>query len=1001
MKLSRILFFSMPSLSVVLVCCFGADGVALAAAAAGAVQPSPQSASSQVQPKAALAANYGKLPLSFEANQGQVDPRVRFTSRGDGYSLFLTDKEAVLSLSRKSGQRASEPTSQLLPLKAKEGSPARDALKTDVVRMQLAGASSGLKVEGEEKLPGTANYFIGRDPAKWRANVPTYSKVKYAGVYPGVDLVYYGNQRQLEYDFVVAPGADPKQVKLHFAGVERLKLNSDGDLMVTAKDGEIAFHKPVVYQMKDGQLEAGQQGSESAGQRELVEGKFRLLAKNTVGFTLGGYDRSRAVVIDPVLAYSTYLGGNGKDHTGDASDGTAVDAAGNVYIAGPVGSDDFPVTAGAFQTIYAPLSGSNSFIAKLNSSGSGLVYATYLSGAYVTGIAVDGSGDAYVTGVASDYFPVTGDAFQKTSGGSSNPFVTKLNATGSALVYSTYLGGSGGYINDFLTESGSGIAVDSSGNAYVAGQTNESDFPVTPDAFQKTRSGPSNGFVSKLNASGSGLIYSTYLGGSGSFNEDTEMYYGDACTGIAIDAAGDAYVTGSTGSADFPVTAGAFQATNRSQDPGTNAFVTKLNPEGSALIYSTYLGGSNDRVDFSVIGHLYEDAATGIALDRAGDAYVTGYTGSTNFPVTSGTVFSYGTSFVTKLNPAGTGLVYSTLFPPVFPVGIAVDVSGNAYIGGTTYAFLPVTPDAFQSTLKGKSPANPFLMVLNGDATALVYSTYLGGDDSANYGWDAGTGGIALDSSRNAYISGTAFSTDFPVTDGAFQIVNHAAGHHSADAFVAKFSFATSSIDFDKGFAEVSGIQLNGSSVVNGSHLRLTDGGKFEAASAFYMTPVNVKSFVTNFTFQLTDPNADGIAFVLQNTGPGALGNYGGALGYAPTGASVAVKFDLHNNAGEGINSTGLYLNGASPTTPALDLTGTGIDLHSGHIFNGYLSYDGKNLYLTINDLETKAEWKHLFTIDIPSIVGGDTAYAGFTGGTGAETATQEILSWGYVVRTP
>jgi hypothetical protein len=355
---------------------------------------------------------------------------------------------------------------------------------------------------------------------------------------------------------------------------------------------------------------------------------------------------------------------------------------------------------------------------------------------------------------------------------------------------------------------------------------------------------------------------------------------------------------------------------------------------GTALVYSTYLGGSGTVMVSERRTFVYADGGSSVAIDPSGNAYVTGYASSTDFPVTG---------------------------------------------------------DAFSSSEEGLY--NPFLSTFNAAGTALIYSTYLGPGN----GYPGVEGGlaIAVAPSGDAYVAGDTNANNFPVTPGGVK--------NPAGGFVMRFSFSppNSVINFDKGFAGASGLQLNGSSAISGSRLRLTDGGNFEAASVFYETPVSVQSFVTDFTFQLTDPNADGITFTLQNKSPSALGDFGEALGYAPTGASVAVKFDLHNNAGEGINSTGLYLNGALPTTPAIDLTGTGIDLHSGHIFNGYLSYDGKNLYLTINDLQTKAEWKHLFTIDIPSIVGGDTAYAGFTGGTGAETATQEILSWGYVVRAP
>jgi hypothetical protein len=992
-----------------------AGGVALGAPAA-APRPNPQTAS-QVSAKAALAADYGKLPLSFEANQGQVDSQVRFTSRGSGYSLFLTDKEAVLSLSRKSGQRASEPASQLLPLTAK-GSPAKDALKTDVVRMQLAGASAGLKVEGEEKLPGVANYFIGNDRSKWHAGVPTYSKVKYAGVYPGIDLVYYGNQRQLEYDFVVAPGADPKQVRLHFAGAEKLKLNSDGDLVVVAKNGEIAFHKPVVYQVKDGQLtrgqlEAGQPAGESAGQRELVEGKFSLLAKNVVGFTLGSYDRSRAVVIDPTLVYSTYLGGSIQD----LAYAIAVDSAGSAYVTGGAFSQDFPVTPGAFQlTNQEGYSWSAAFVTKLNPSGTGLVYSTYLggSGNYCCGdvglgIAVDSAGDAYISGsTTAPDFPVTAGAFQTVNhgypNGFSNAFITKLNSSGSALVYSTYLGGRRG---SFYGDSGYAIAVDAAGEAYVAGLAYSSDFPTTARVFQS--SSPSvlpSAFVTKINQTGTALVYSTYLGGNrGQGGMAPSYLYGGGAQGVAVDASGDAYVTGYTTTTDFPVTASAFQKTNKNTQNGTTGFVSKLNPTGSALVYSTYLGGSGG-TSFDLT-----ESGNAIALDALGDAYVTGATISPDFPKTANAFQTSGTIFVTKLNPTGSELVYSTglggsgsgYYAADVGAGIAVDASGDAYVTGKTCSVnFPVTPDAFQKTnedTNGNSKA--FVTELNSAGTGLVYSTYLGGTSSvaSGQGGDGGYG-IAVDGVGDIYIAGIAASDNFPTTAGAFQGFNKSMGQgqYGPNAFIANFSPLSSVINFDKGFAGASGLQLNGSATISGSRLRLTDGGKFEAASAFFETPVSVQSFVTDFTFQLTDPSADGLTFTLQNNSPSVLGDFGGALGYAPIGASVAIKFDLHNNAGEGINSTGLYLSGAEPTYPGnIDLTGTGIDLHSGHIFNGYLSYDGTNLILTINDLQTKAAFTRFLPINIPSVVGGNTAYAGFTAGTGAETATQEILSWGYV----
>ncbi len=527
---------------------------------------------------------------------------------------------------------------------------------------------------------GTANYFIGNDPKKWYSNVPTYAKVKYTGVYPGVDLIFYGNQQHLEYDFVVAPRADTTAIRLHFAGIRKLKLNKKGDLEVIAKNGEITFHKPVVYKMDH-------------GQRRPVAGRFTLLANNSVGFMFRSYDHNSELIIDPTLEYSTYLGGSGYDYGASI----AVDAAGDAYVTGQTSSTDFPVTSGAFQKVNnaAAKGGYNAFITKLNPAGTGLVYSTYLGGSgqdYGEGITVDSAGNAYVTGQTySTDFPVTSDAFQRanhsTNGG--NAFVAKLNPAGTALVYSTYLGGDGN--SEGSGDNGHGIAVDTSGDAYVTGAASSTDFPVTSGAFQKVNNAAanegSNTFITKLNLAGTALIYSTYLGGS----------RGDGGIGIAVDTSGDAYVTGASSSTDFPVTSGAFQkANNATAKFPYNAFITKLNPAGTALIYSTYLGGSD------------EDYGIGIAGDTAGNAHVTGIAFSTDFPVTPGafqkvnhTAAQNGfNAFITKLDPAGTALIYSTYLGGSSlddGASIAVDTTGNAYVTGITFSTdFPVTPGAFQ-----------------------------------------------------------------------------------------------------------------------------------------------------------------------------------------------------------------------------------------------------------------------------------------------------------------
>ncbi len=596
--------------------------------------------------------------------------------------------------------------------------------------MTLAGANPKATVTGLDELPGKSNYFIGNDPAKWRTNVPTYAKVKYQNVYRGIDLVYYGNPQQLEYDFVVAPGADPKAISLDVAAIRSsldggrtapLRIDANGDLVIPAGEDEVRLHKPVVYQA------AVNQGAEGSA-RHFVDGHYVVKGRNRVSFEVASYDPGKTLVIDPVLVYSTYVGGSNYDQ----GEGIAVDSAGNAYVTGYTASPDFP-TANPLQTV----SGGNGdvFVAKLNPAGSALVYSTYLGGSNgedARGIAVDSAGNAYVTGYTSSTDFPTAKPLQPTSDGD-DAFVAKLNPTGSALLYSTYLGGNN-------TDVGNGIAVDSEQNAYVTGYTYSSDFP-TAHPLQSVYGGNPDVFVAKLNPTGSVLLYSTYLGGS-----DYDLGFG-----IAVDSAGNAYVTGGTLSSNFP-TANPLQTFSS----GGRVFVAKLNPTGSALLYSSYLGGS---------------LARGIAVDSGGNAYVTGYTTSPYFPTVNplqavyGGGVNYGDAFVTKLNPAGSALVYSTYLGGSGEeqgFGIAVDSSGNAYVTGYTTSTNFPTANPLQPVSGGGNGflnGDAFVSKLNPGGSALVYSTYLGGSgDDEGYG-------IAADSAGNAYATGYTTSTDFPSAD--------------------------------------------------------------------------------------------------------------------------------------------------------------------------------------------------------------------------------------------
>jgi hypothetical protein len=661
-------------------------------------------------------ASYGRLPLHFERNQGQIDERVKFVARGSGYELFLTSTESVLVLHR--AEAAASRTST-------------------IVRIKLLGANPHPAFEGSGELSGKSHYLIGSDRRRWRTNISQYSRVEYEDVYPGVSLAYYGKQGQLEYDFVVNPGADPRLISLRIEGADEIKVDADGNLHLSLSGGEVLQRAPVAYQ-------------EVGGFRKPIPSRFVLRGDKEVGFEIAPYDTGRPLVLDPVLVYSTYLGGSDQD----SGAGIAVDASGNVYLVGQAFSTDFP-TANALQTENA--GPPDAFVAKLDATGSALVYSTYLGGVGSdggTGIAVDASGAAYVVGSTdSTDFP-TANALQAQLAGASDAFVAKLNAAGSALVYSTYLGGSG-------SEAGTGIAVDVSGSAAVTGQTNSADFP-TASAIQPENAGFLDAFIAKLDAAGSALVYSTYLGG----RDD------DSGKGIATDESGDAYVTGQTLSSDFP-TANALQA----QKAGSyDAFVTKLDAAGSTLVYSTYLGGNA------------ADAGYGIAVDASRNPYLTGQTSSTDFPTRNpfqDANRGVTDAFVTRLNAQGSALVYSTYLggsASELGAGIAVDASRHAYITGYTSSTNFPTRNPVQAANGGGVDA--FVTKVNTTVAGrpsvgsiLLFSTYLGGS-AEDFGQ-----GVVVDASRNAYVIGSTTSTDFP-TANAFQGEN--AG--SSDAFVSKIS---------------------------------------------------------------------------------------------------------------------------------------------------------------------------------------------------------------------
>lgn len=673
------------------------------------------------------------FPLTFVPNVGQTRDKIRFLSSKPGCQIGFSSDEVLFVFTGKGMRNESVGT---------------------VLSLQFIGSNRSARITSRREDSNKSHYFIGNDAAKWRTDVLNYREIVYEELWPGIDLVFYGDNGKFKYDVVVKPGANPSDIRFLYRGAERLSLNEEGDLQIHTSLGMLVEEKPVSYQIID-------------GSKVVVESAFLLPDGQdacTYGFAIDNdYRPDLELIIDPMfLLYSTYLGGSDTD----IGFGIAVDNQDNAYITGQTLSLDFPITPGAFQS---GKDGSSSvFVTKVNASGTALIYSTFLGGTSSDlgrSIAIDTFGQAYVTGqTLSPDFPITAGAAQPFISGTQDAFVTKLSSNGGSLVYSTFLGGEG-------VDTGFAIAVNSSGNAYVAGGTFSANFPVINEIQPFIAN--EHAFVTKLDPAGSSLEYSTLLGGHGL----------DEAHGIAVDAAGDAYVTGSTTSPDFPTTPGAFQI---SLTGVIAVFVSKISASGSNLTYSTYLTGNGD------------DEGRGIAVDELGQAYVTGSTTSFDFPTTPG-VFQPGytggasDAFVTKLSPEGNYLVYSTfLGGSESDAGNGITLrSGFAYVtGSTTSLNFPTTPDALQSFPHGGGDA--FITQLNIQGNEVVFSSYIGGSSS-----DVGNA-IAVDSSGCVFVTGQTFSTDFPITPGAFQQFLHG----GSDAFVIRIclSLGTGIIKFPDRF---------------------------------------------------------------------------------------------------------------------------------------------------------------------------------------------------------
>ena len=738
-----------------------------------------------------------RLPLAFERNEGQADPNVAFLARGDGYALDLASNEARFTLGR--GRTAA------------------------VLRMKLDGARRQAFSQARDPLPGKTNYFTGNDPARWRTNIPTYGRVRFDHVWPGIAVVYYGDQRRLEYDFMVSPGADPGRIRLTFEGADRVRLDSSGDLVVETRAGEVRHLRPVVYQQR-------------GGARQEIPGRYVLTDGNCVSFRLGDYDHTQPLNIDPVFVYSTFIGGRDSVTGGnDYGRAVAVDPAGNIYIAGSTQSRRFPTSAGAMQASFA--GSTDAFVTKLNPSGTAVIYSTYLGSDRddeAFAVAADSAGNAYVTGYNyGGKFPVTAGAAQATYVSARDAFVARLNPMGTALVYCTLLGGEG---DDY----GYGIALDSAGNAYVAGSTASAKFPVTAGALQRERKGSTDAFVAKVDPAGTSFVYSTYLGGSS----------GDSAAAVAVDTSGNAYVTGTAYSSDFPVSADAYR-----KPPNRGPFVTKLSADGSAVTQSTLLegstvtalavdskgqaylagsivstmwaftidaaqrfygGGASDAVvmklndKFSALlycshfGGSGIDYATGLAVDSAENIILAGYTDSRDFPVSANAVqpgFGGGAfdGFVAVL-AKGTGMpqppprarsrppavLYSTYFGGESEdrfTAMVLDSAGGIVVAGYTSSGNVHTGSGALQTAYAGGGYDAFYAKVDPQGSAPVFASYLGGGGTTSTEESLG---IALDGQGNVYVTGRTYFADFRTTAGAAQPAR--GGGIYSDAYVVKLN---------------------------------------------------------------------------------------------------------------------------------------------------------------------------------------------------------------------
>jgi uncharacterized protein (TIGR03437 family) len=659
-----------------------------------------------------------QLPVRFEPNRGQAPPDVRFLARGKGFTLALTSRGAAFQAGEK------------------------------VLRFQLDGANPAASVTGEQPYSGRSNYLLGADASQWVRDVPHYGRVRLSQVYPGIDLLYYGNPNQLEYDFVVRPGADPNRIAFTLEGAGSVRTDR-GELVFSTPDGEVRQKAPVVYQEFD-------------GRRRSVQARYRVAQNGLIRFALGAYRADKELVIDPVLLFATYYGGRIREE----AKSIGLDAEGNLYVAGLASSSDFPVAPGALQS---RLAGSTDlFVVKLNKNGTQVAYSTFIGGSATemdAAMAVSPTGEVFLGGTTtSTNFPTTGAAYRNQAIGGTDGFALKLNTTGSNLIFSTFIGSKG-------TDGLHGIAIDGNGNVYVTGETDATDFPVTEETYQLERKGTSDCFITKLEATGRQIVYSTYLGG----DSDSFTVAFESCRAIAVDRHGNAHVGGITTLRDFPTVNPAFQ--NLPVGLG-EAFVTKINNTGKSLLFSTFLGGEGN------------DQVNALTLDGVGNLYAAGSTTSARFPTTPqvfqragfGGTTEFNEGWVAKIDGNG-GLVYSTFLGGSGDEtvnGIVADAGGHAYVIGTTNSLdFPVTFDAIQASRGQGSPERDDAFITHFDPLGqkLLWSSYLGGTRN-----EIGSA-ITRDAMGELFVAGYTQSPSFPITPGALQ---KSTGFGTSTAFIAR-----------------------------------------------------------------------------------------------------------------------------------------------------------------------------------------------------------------------